>query len=111
EALRNSGFFTEPTAWENMVRGWHLEGLAVRPEHRMVGHTGFLISTRRMAPGVAPPRRSRRPAPGAYGEVNEDGQRPTLFPDEDWSEEDLGLRPTSPRKLRRVARKAQSRTS
>ncbi len=50
------------------MRGWHLEGLAVRPEHRMVGHTGFLVTTRRLADGVAPPLRRRRPAKGAYGE-------------------------------------------
>ena len=28
-------------AWETMVRGWHVEGLAVRPDHRMIGHTGL----------------------------------------------------------------------
>jgi tRNA (adenine57-N1/adenine58-N1)-methyltransferase len=68
EAVREHGGFTEPTSWESMVRGWHVEGLAVRPAHRMIGHTGFLMTTRRMAPGaVAPPRR-RRPAKGARGE-------------------------------------------
>ena len=60
--------FTEPRAWESMVRTWHLEGLAVRPDHRMIGHTGFLVSARRLAPGVTAPTRRRRPAPGAYGE-------------------------------------------
>jgi tRNA (adenine57-N1/adenine58-N1)-methyltransferase catalytic subunit len=68
EALRAHGTFTEPHAWESLVRGWHLEGLAVRPEHRMVGHTGFLLTSRRLAAGVAPPLRRRRPAKGAYGE-------------------------------------------
>ncbi|WP_245941697.1 tRNA (adenine-N1)-methyltransferase [Vallicoccus soli] len=67
EALRAHGTFTEPHAWESMVRGWHLEGLAVRPEHRMVGHTGFLLTSRRLAEGTAPPLRRRRPAKGAYG--------------------------------------------
>jgi tRNA (adenine57-N1/adenine58-N1)-methyltransferase len=62
EALREHGGFTEPSAWESMVRGWHVEGLAVRPEHRMIGHTGFLLTARRMAPGVTPPARRRRPA-------------------------------------------------
>lgn len=65
EALREHGTFTEPSAWESLVRGWHLEGLAVRPEHRMVGHTGFLVSARRLADGVAPPLRRRRPAKAA----------------------------------------------
>ena len=68
EALRAQGTFTEPHAWESLVRGWHLEGLAVRPDHRMVGHTGFLITSRRLADGVAPPLRRRRPSKGAYGE-------------------------------------------
>ncbi len=68
EGIRLHGGFTEPSAWESLVRGWHLEGLAVRPEHRMHGHTGFLISTRRLAPGVAAPERTRRPAKGAYGD-------------------------------------------
>ena len=68
EALRAQGTFTEPHAWESLVRGWHLEGLAVRPEHRMVGHTGFLVTSRRLADGVAPPLKRRRPAKGAYGE-------------------------------------------
>jgi len=61
EALRAHGGFDEPSAWESMVRGWHAEGLAVRPQHRMVGHTGFLITARRLAPGVIPPPRRRRP--------------------------------------------------
>jgi tRNA (adenine57-N1/adenine58-N1)-methyltransferase len=69
EAMRTHGTFTEPHAWESLVRGWHLEGLAVRPEHRMVGHTGFLVTTRRLAEGVSPPPRRRRPAKGAYGEA------------------------------------------
>ena len=54
EAMRDAGTFTEPQAWESLVRGWHLEGLAVRPQHRMHGHTGFLITTRRLAPGRPP---------------------------------------------------------
>jgi tRNA (adenine57-N1/adenine58-N1)-methyltransferase catalytic subunit len=68
ETLRAHTGFTEPEATESLVRAWHVEGLAVRPGHAMVGHTGFLIMTRRMAPGVAAPMRKRRPAPGAYGE-------------------------------------------
>lgn len=65
EALRESGGFDEPAAAETMLRTWHVEGLAVRPDHRMVGHTGFLVTARRLADGVTPPARKRRPAPGA----------------------------------------------
>ncbi|MEU8198187.1 tRNA (adenine-N1)-methyltransferase [Microbispora amethystogenes] len=71
EALREHGSFTEPHAWETLVRDWHVEGLAVRPDHRMVGHTGFLVMARRMADGVTPPPRRRRPAKGAYAEGTE----------------------------------------
>ena len=73
EALRGHGGFDEPTAWETLVRGWHVEGLAVRPEHRMVGHTGFLVTARRLAPGVIPPPRRRRPAKGAQEEDHSKG--------------------------------------
>lgn len=63
-ALRDHGGFTEPQAMESLLRTWHVEGLAVRPDHRMVGHTGFLVTARRLAPGVTAPRRRRRPAKG-----------------------------------------------
>jgi len=46
EYIRGTGLFTEPDASETMVRGWHVEGLAVRPDHRMVAHTGFLTTAR-----------------------------------------------------------------
>ncbi len=61
EALRADGGFTEPSAFETMLRGWHVVGLAVRPEHRMIGHTAFLVTSRRLAPGVVAPARQRRP--------------------------------------------------
>jgi tRNA (adenine57-N1/adenine58-N1)-methyltransferase len=65
EAVREQGSFDEPAAWESLTRGWHVDGLAVRPGHRMVGHTGFLVTARRLADGTTPPPRRRRPAKGA----------------------------------------------
>ena len=65
EAVREHGTFTEPAAWETLLRPWHVVGLAVRPEHRMIGHTAFLVSARRLADGVVPPARQRRPAKAA----------------------------------------------
>ncbi|WP_036963044.1 tRNA (adenine-N1)-methyltransferase [Promicromonospora kroppenstedtii] len=94
EDLRADGRFAEPAAFETMVRGWHLEGLAVRPEHRMIGHTGFLITTRRLADGVVPPERKRRPAKGAYPATAE----------AEWSPEELGERAISDKKIRKVRR-------
>ena len=63
EGLRELKCFTEPRAWESLVREWKVEGLATRPEHRMNAHMAFLIWTRRLADGVTPPavkRRARR---------------------------------------------------
>ena len=93
ETLRAAGGWTEPKASETMHRGWHVEGLAVRPDHRMVGHTGFLLTVRRMADGVEAPERKRRPSKG-YTPATTD----------DWSPEDVGERPVSDKKIRRVRR-------
>ncbi len=121
EDARAHGRWTEPTAWESMVRGWHLEGLAVRPQHRMVAHTGFLVSTRRLADGVSPPQRRRRPArsttdaaaaAAASGEeagtglvspwagAGEPGGGPAF------DDDSLGVRGVSAKKVRRAARDA-----
>jgi tRNA (adenine57-N1/adenine58-N1)-methyltransferase len=67
QALKADGRFTEPESFESLVRPWHHEGLAVRPEHRMIAHTGFLIFARRIAPGTELLPRRRRPSKGAYG--------------------------------------------
>ncbi|MCW2680766.1 MAG: tRNA (adenine-N1)-methyltransferase [Frankiales bacterium] len=79
EALRSHGTFTEPQSWESMVRGWHVEGLAVRPEHRMIGHTGFLCTSRRLADGVEPPVRRRRPSKGMDVAAEPEAERTEPF--------------------------------
>ncbi|MEO6715388.1 MAG: tRNA (adenine-N1)-methyltransferase [Mycobacteriales bacterium] len=71
EALRSHGTFTEPWSMEALVRNWHTEGLAVRPDHRMIAHTAFLIFSRRLAEGVEPPLRRRRPSKG-YEDASSD---------------------------------------
>ena len=104
EGVREHGGYTEPEAWESLVRGWHLEGLAVRPQHRMHGHTGFLITTRRLAPGVTPPLRKRRPGKGS---VDEDGvpvQDASFGREGEFTPEDIGERVPSDKKIRRVRR-------
>ncbi|MBT9257355.1 tRNA (adenine-N1)-methyltransferase [Phycicoccus sp. MAQZ13P-2] len=96
EAMRDHGTYTEPQAWESLVRGWHLEGLAVRPQHRMHGHTGFLVTTRRLAPGTTPPLRKRRPGKGYV--TSEDAT------EADWTPENVGERVPSDKKVRKVRR-------
>ncbi|WP_291473796.1 tRNA (adenine-N1)-methyltransferase [Corynebacterium sp.] len=60
EGIRELRCFTEPKAWESLVREWKVEGLATRPEHRMNAHTAFLVWARRLADGTVAPRPQRR---------------------------------------------------
>ncbi|MEV7620711.1 tRNA (adenine-N1)-methyltransferase [Microbacterium sp. NPDC089321] len=97
EYIRNTGLFTDPDASETMVRGWHVEGLAVRPDHRMVAHTGFLLTARRLAPGAVPPEVRRRASKSSYG-------------DEDvelWTPGAVGDRQITDKNLRKRVREAQ----
>src|SRR3954452_25448825 len=80
DALRGHGGFTWPQAWETLVRQGHVEGLAVRPGHKMSGHPGFLVTARRMAPGQTAPAKKRRPATGAYGMDYQGPRAPGLPP-------------------------------
>jgi len=62
ETIRVRNVWTEPRAEESLLRTWHLDGLSVRPDHKMNGHTGFLVAARLMSgPSLD---RKRRPAPG-----------------------------------------------
>jgi tRNA (adenine57-N1/adenine58-N1)-methyltransferase len=82
EELRAHGGFFEPAAWETLNRGWHVDGLAVRPDHRMIAHTGFLVTARRLADGVTAPARRRRPAKGAHPEAEAGAQADAPVPAE-----------------------------
>ena len=42
----DAGPWSEASTMEVLNRGWHVEGAAVRPDHRMVAHTGFLTRAR-----------------------------------------------------------------
>ena len=64
EALRSQECWTEPRAWESINRGWHVVGKAVRPEHRIQGHTAFLVTARRLAEGVTTLKPRRRAGKG-----------------------------------------------
>lgn len=103
DAIRESQNFSEPASFESLNRSWHVEGLAVRPDHRMVAHTGFLLVARRLAKGVTRHDLDRRPAKAAEG-------KPGMWAGyEDWSEMAVGLRTQSPRKTRKVRRELLAR--
>jgi tRNA (adenine57-N1/adenine58-N1)-methyltransferase catalytic subunit len=48
-ALERDGGFGETESFETLLRNWHVKGLSVRPVHRMVAHSGFIIVSRRLA--------------------------------------------------------------
>jgi len=69
DALRAHGGFGAIQTFESLIRFWHVKNLSVRPEHRMVAHTGFIVVARRLAESVirgqidtAPPCPSTWPA-------------------------------------------------
>lgn len=97
EFIRGTGLFTNPISSETMVRGWHVEGLAVRPDHRMIAHTGFLITARRLAPGAILPELKRRASKSSYGDVDV----------ELWTPGAVGDRTISDKNLRKRVRDAQ----
>ena len=96
EFIRGTGLFTDPEASETMVRGWHVEGLAVRPDHRMVAHTGFLLTARRLAPGAVAPSVKRRASKSSYGDDDV----------ELWTPGAVGDREITDKNLRKRAREA-----
>ncbi|MDQ0725508.1 tRNA (adenine-N1)-methyltransferase [Microbacterium sp. W4I20] len=96
EYIRATGLFTDPEASETMVRGWHVEGLAVRPDHRMVAHTGFLLTARRLAPGAVAPSVKRRASKSSYGDDDV----------ELWTPGAVGDREITDKNLRKRAREA-----
>jgi tRNA (adenine57-N1/adenine58-N1)-methyltransferase len=99
QKIEQSADYTKPLAQETMVRGWHVEGLAVRPEHRMISHTGFLLFARRLAPNtVLPEFKTKRASK-------------TQYSDEDleiWTPEALGESGASAKKVRKNVRKAEA---
>lgn len=110
EQLQRSGLFTHPQSSETMVRGWHVEGLAVRPDHRMVAHTGFLITARRLAKGVVLPELKRRASKSEFSDEDMATWLPDLGADADaqaWSPEDVGERAKSDKILRKKVREAR----
>ncbi|GAA2917330.1 tRNA (adenine57-N1/adenine58-N1)-methyltransferase [Microbacterium keratanolyticum] len=108
EYIRGTGLFTEPLASETMVRGWHVEGLAVRPDHRMVAHTGFLITARRLAPGAVPPEVKRRASKSSYGDDDVEKWTPGAVGDREITDKNLRKRVRDAQKAADGARVAAS---
>lgn len=98
ESLREHGGFGFTQSEETMQRLWHTEGLALRPEHNMVGHTGFLVTTRSLSSGARRPKKLGSTPKEAKINGGQWGA------EANWSEVELGQRRPSERKTRRVRR-------
>ncbi len=109
EYIRGTGLFTEPDANETMVRGWHVEGLAVRPDHRMVAHTGFLVWARRLAPGAVPPEVKRRASKSSYGDEDVELWTPGAVGDRQITDKNLRKRVREAQRAAEGARRAAGR--
>ncbi|MCT1476547.1 tRNA (adenine-N1)-methyltransferase [Microbacterium sp. p3-SID336] len=106
EYIRGTGLFTEPDASETMVRGWHVEGLAVRPDHRMVAHTGFLLTARRLAPGAVAPSVKRRASKSSYSDEDVELWTPGAVGDREITDKNLRKRAREAGKAAEGARQA-----
>ncbi len=51
EALERASVFGMIQTFESLLRTWSVQGRSVRPDHRMVAHSGFLTVARRVDPG------------------------------------------------------------
>ncbi|MFT4147830.1 MAG: tRNA (adenine-N1)-methyltransferase [Micrococcaceae bacterium] len=98
EQMRSTRRFTEPVCTESMVRGWHVDGLAVRPDHRMVAHTAFLVQARKMADGFEPLPQKKRQSKSEYSDADVTA----------WTPDAVGILGASDRKLRRLVRKIET---
>jgi len=99
EAIRQTGRFTTPESSETLVRTWHIDGLAVRPNHRMIGHTAFLVWARLFAPGSEPPRSLTKKVKPDY--LDEDVDL--------WTPGAVGFREETAKKMRDLSADAKSR--
>ena len=101
EAMRESKRLTVPQATESIVRNWHVEGLAVRPDHRGVGHTGFLTWARKLSPGTTLPERVGRKVKPEYAAEDVEA----------WTPGAVGARVETEKKVKELAKESRKRAS
>ncbi|MDO4913894.1 MAG: methyltransferase domain-containing protein, partial [Bifidobacteriaceae bacterium] len=106
EALRDSRQWTEPEIQETLERNWKVQGLAVRPEHQMIGHTGFLVITRAIASGFEALQKRDRVTKDTVNDIDD-----LTIEEKESRLHDLELRDISDRKLRKVLADLQEQVS
>ena len=68
DALNRETVFAMVQTFETLLRTWNIEGRSVRPDHRMVAHSGFLTVARKVEPGLSP--LLHQPAPASFEEAS-----------------------------------------
>lgn len=52
QALERATVFAMIETFETLLRTWSIQGRSVRPDHRMVAHSGFITAARKVEPGL-----------------------------------------------------------
>jgi tRNA (adenine57-N1/adenine58-N1)-methyltransferase len=68
EALERTSVFGLLTTFETLLRGWNIEGRSVRPDHRMIAHSGFITVARKVGPGWCRPAAEKATVGDSPGE-------------------------------------------
>jgi tRNA (adenine57-N1/adenine58-N1)-methyltransferase len=70
-ALQRVAVFAMIETFETLLRTWSIQGRSVRPDHRMVAHSGFITVARKVEPGFWSHGRTMTPAPDVDGQEEE----------------------------------------
>lgn len=74
ETLQRRPDFAEIESFETLMRNWHVKGMSVRPVHRMIAHSAFIIVARRLSDAAAEIPAAAAAVPGEVDERPEDSE-------------------------------------
>ncbi len=80
EALEQAGVFGQIQTFETLLRNWNIQGRSVRPEHRMVAHSGFITVARKVEAGFW--QTQSRDSQASQEETEDSDQSPSEQTDE-----------------------------
>jgi len=76
EALERAAVFGLIQTFETLLRTWNIQGRSVRPDHRMVAHSGFITVARKVEPGLWTAGQAAAPADSNDEAEESDGGEP-----------------------------------
>ncbi len=76
EALERAAVFGLIQTFETLLRTWNIQGRSVRPDHRMVAHSGFITVARKVESGLWAAGQAPAPADPEEEGAEEDGEGP-----------------------------------